>query len=96
MVNYLVFPGISDQEEEIEALIALVRKTGLSFVHLKNLCIDPRLYLQKMPRSEAPGLGMKKMVEILEQEFPDLELGYFNQPVKGNKAQGRGRHRKER
>lgn len=85
MVNYLVFPGISDQEEEIEALMDLIRKTGLNFVHLKNLCIDPRLYLKKMPRHEAPGVGMKKMVEILEHEFPDLELGYFNQPVQRSK-----------
>jgi pyruvate-formate lyase-activating enzyme len=85
MVNYLVFPGVSDQDEEIEALIALIHKTGLNFVHLKNLCIDPRLYLQRMPLRGAPGVGMKKMVEILEQEFPDLELGYFNQPVKSRK-----------
>lgn len=85
MVNDLVFPGVSDQEEEIEALIGLIRRTGLDFVHLKNLCIDPRLYLQKMPRREAPGVGMKKMVEILEEEFPDLDLGYFNQPVQRNK-----------
>ena len=91
MVNYLVFPGISDQEEEIEALIALIHKTGLNFVHLKNLCIDPRLYVRKMPRREAPGVGMKKMVEILEQEFPELELGYFNQPVRSDEAQDEGR-----
>jgi wyosine [tRNA(Phe)-imidazoG37] synthetase (radical SAM superfamily) len=87
MINYLVFPGISDQEEEIEALIGLIRKTGLNFVHLKNLCIDPRLYLQKMPKRNAAGVGMKKMVAILRQEFPDLELGYFNQPVKRPRAQ---------
>jgi pyruvate-formate lyase-activating enzyme len=81
MINYLVFPGISDQEEEIQALIALIRKTGLNFLHLKNLCIDPRLYLKHMPCGESPGVGMKKMVSTLEQELPDLELGYFNQPV---------------
>jgi pyruvate-formate lyase-activating enzyme len=81
MINYLVFPGISDQEAEIEALIALIRKTGLHFAHLKNLCIDPRLYLKQMPFKESPALGMKQMVSILEQEFPHLELGYFNQPV---------------
>lgn len=89
MINDLVFPGISDQEEEIEALISLIRKTGLNFVHLKNLCIDPRLYLQKMPRSEAPGVGIKKMVAILKHAFPDLHLGYFNQPVGGIKAKGK-------
>jgi pyruvate-formate lyase-activating enzyme len=81
MINYLVFPGISDQQEEIEALIALIRKTGLHFVHLKNLCIDPRLYLERIPFKESPGLGMKKMISILEQELPGIELGYFNQPV---------------
>lgn len=81
MINYLVFPGISDQEREIEALIDLIRKTGLNFVHLKNLCIDPRLYLKQMPFDASQALGTKTMVSILEQEFPDLELGYFNKPV---------------
>jgi len=81
MINYLVFPGISDQEGEIAALKELVRKTGINFIHLKNLNIDPQCYLEKMPKEESPGIGMKKMVAILEGEFPDLELGYFNQPV---------------
>jgi hypothetical protein len=40
------------------------------------------LYLRNMPETRAPGVGMKEMVTILQQEFPDLELGYFNQPVK--------------
>jgi pyruvate-formate lyase-activating enzyme len=93
MINYLVFPGISDQEEEIEALIALIRKTGLNFVHLKNLCIDPRLYLKHMRCGESPGVGMKNMVSILEQEFPHLELGYFNQPV-SKVSKGDGTRRK--
>ena len=102
MINYLVFPGVSDQEEEIEALIALIRKTGLNFVHLKNLCIDPRLYLREMPLDGSPGLGMKKMVSILEQELPGLELGYFNQPVTkvfrkdGKRRKGRGVRKKNK
>jgi len=82
MINYLVFPGISDQEEEIKALTDLIRKTGLNFVHLKNLCIDPQLYVEKMPRGRSKAVGMKKMVSLLKQGFPKLELGYFNQPVR--------------
>ena len=82
MINYLVFPGITDQEEEIEALSDLIRKTGLNFVHLKNLCIDPQLYVEKMPKSRSKAVGMKKMASLLKQEFPELELGYFNQPVR--------------
>lgn len=81
MVNYLVFPGITDQEAEIEALKELIQKTGVNFIHLKNLNIDPQLYLKEMPAPKSKGIGMKQMVKILKEEFPDVELGYFNQPV---------------
>jgi len=87
MINYLVFPGITDQEAEIEALARLVKKTRVNFLHLKNLCIDPTLYLRSMPGPKGPGIGMRRMAEILKAEFPDLTLGYFNQPVE--KAQTR-------
>ena len=82
MVNYLVFPGITDQEEEIEAMAELIRKTGLNFLHLKNLCIDPHLYMEKMPVAPSKGVGMRRMASTLKKEFPSLELGYFNRPVR--------------
>lgn len=82
MLNYLVFPGITDQEEEISALVGLIRRTGINFLHLKNLCVDPLFYLEKMPKEKSGGIGMKKMFSILKEEFPGLELGYFNQPVR--------------
>ena len=82
MINDLVFPGITDQEEEIEALLSLVRKTGVNFIHLKNLNIDPQLYVDRMPNTRSSGVGMKQMAGILQKEFPNLVLGYFNQAVR--------------
>ena len=82
MVNHLIFPGITDQEEEIEALSELIRETGLNFIHLKNLNIDPQLYLEKMPKARTACVGLRQMVKILREEFPDLQLGYFNQPLR--------------
>jgi wyosine [tRNA(Phe)-imidazoG37] synthetase (radical SAM superfamily) len=82
MVNYLVFPGITDQEEEIESLIGLIRKTGLNFLHLKNHNIDPQLYIRKMPLQGTRAIGMRRTVEILRRECPGLELGYFNKAVR--------------
>ncbi len=82
MINYLVFPGITDQEEEIETLSKLVRRTGVNFIHLKNLNIDPQLYMDRMPKTTSRAVGMKIMVRMLKEEFPDLELGYFNQAVR--------------
>ena len=81
MINYLVFPGVSDQEDEIEALGELIRTTGVNFIHFKNLNIDPELYLNKMPLTDSPAKGMKKMSELIKKNFPDIELGYFNQAV---------------
>ncbi len=82
MINYLVFPGISDQIAEMEALAALISKTGVNFLHLKNLCIDPDFYLEKMPQSDDNGIGMRKMADGFRSRFQDLKLGYFNQPVR--------------
>lgn len=80
MVNYLVFPGITDQEEEIGALSGLIRSTGINFLHLKNLNIDPALYVQEMPKSDSGAVGMRKLVALLREQFPHLRIGYFNQP----------------
>lgn len=82
MINYLIFPGINDQEEEIEALLALVRKTGINFIHLKNLNIDPQLYVNRIPNTRSRAVGIKQMVGLLKKEFPNLALGYFNQAVR--------------
>lgn len=89
MINYLIFPGVSDQEDEISALGELIKNTGVNFIHFKNLNIDPDFYLKSMPLTDSPAKGMKRMSEELKKAFPEIRLGYFNQPVE--KAQGAGR-----
>ena len=79
MINYLVFPGVSDQEEEYRALIRLLDRTGVDFVHLKNLCLDPDWYLKKIDPGDSPALGLRNMARLLKEERPGLKLGYFNQ-----------------
>ncbi|MCX8118015.1 MAG: radical SAM protein [Desulfobacterota bacterium] len=75
-INLLVFPGFTDREEELEGLIQLVRKTDLDLIQLRNLNIDPDLYLRAM--GEGTGIGIPKMVKVLKREFPRLRFGYFN------------------
>ncbi|MBN1905808.1 MAG: radical SAM protein [Deltaproteobacteria bacterium] len=86
MINYLIFPGVSDQEDEIIALGELIKNTGLNFIHFKNLNIDPDYYLKSMPLTDSPAKGMKRMAEMLIKDYPDIKLGYFNQTKK--EAQG--------
>ena len=75
-INLLVFPGFTDREAEVEGLIELIKDTNLDLVQMRNLNIDPDLYLKTMGRGE--GIGISKMIDILKKEFPFLQFGYFN------------------
>jgi pyruvate-formate lyase-activating enzyme len=75
-MNLLVFPGFTDREDEVEGLIGLIRKTNLDLIQMRNLNIDPDLYLKTMGRGE--GMGIAQMVDVLKKEIPSLQFGYFN------------------
>ncbi|MFU8857457.1 MAG: radical SAM protein [Deferrisomatales bacterium] len=82
-LNLLVFPGVTDQPGEADALERLVEETGLHMVHLRNLSIDPRLYLEHLPPAVREGrgaLGLRSLAVRLKRRFPRLDLGYFNRP----------------
>jgi pyruvate-formate lyase-activating enzyme len=77
MLNYLVFPGITDREDEVEALIALIEETGVDLVQMRNLSIDPELYWRTM-NVEGEGMGMVEMMARVKDRIPRLQYGYFN------------------
>ncbi len=77
MLNYLVFPGISDREDEIDALLKLIDATKIDLIQMRNLAIDPLLYWQKMG-VDGRGIGMKKMLDRIKGEVPRIQFGYFN------------------
>ena len=81
MINYLIFPGVNDSEEEYEALKALISATNLDFIHFKNLCIDPKVYMDCVGKEEGSTLGIRGMFELLKNDFPDVEIGYFNKNI---------------
>lgn len=77
MLNYLVFPGVNDQREEIDALSRLIDEIGIDLIQMRNLSIDPAMYLQAL-KPEGQGIGMLAMLKELKQRFPALQFGYFN------------------
>lgn len=76
-INYLIFPGVTDREEEIEAMIDFAKRTGLRLIQLRNLNIDPESYLELIPKAQGEIYGMKQMIEIFEQELPDVVIGSY-------------------
>jgi pyruvate-formate lyase-activating enzyme len=82
-LNYFVFPGVSDREREVEALIDLVAETGVSMIQWRNLNLDPELYVQTLGGSEAlldsgDAIGVLGLLEELRAQFPKLRFGYYN------------------
>ncbi|HEX9037201.1 MAG TPA: radical SAM protein [Ktedonobacterales bacterium] len=81
-INLLCFPGLIDAEDEVAALIAFLRETGVRLVQLRNLNIDPEVFLPKVPPADGAPMGMRAFVATLRRELPEVEVGNFTRPVK--------------
>jgi wyosine [tRNA(Phe)-imidazoG37] synthetase (radical SAM superfamily) len=81
-INYFVFPGMTDSEEEYEALRKMITETGLDMIQWRNFNIDPDWYLGKIGTIETgDAMGVQHLMELLRDEFPLLKFGYFNPPM---------------
>ncbi|WP_298069195.1 radical SAM protein [uncultured Mailhella sp.] len=87
-LNLLYFPGITDCEEEIEALVELINTCGVQFIQLRNLNIDPELYLKLMEGIDfGPSVGLSNFRKRLKKYCPGLRFGYFNPFVDEDKKE---------
>ncbi|RKY54374.1 MAG: radical SAM protein [Candidatus Neomarinimicrobiota bacterium] len=77
-INFFVFPGFTDQPDEIEALESLIRNYNIDMIQWRNLNIDHEWYWEEMNPLAQDGIGIKKMIEYFRGKFPDLKHGYFN------------------
>ncbi|MES2881016.1 MAG: radical SAM protein [Bacteroidota bacterium] len=81
-INYFVFPGMTDSVAEYEALRQLIIDTDLRMIQWRNFNIDPDWYLGKINVADSGEiLGVKQLMQLLRDEFPDLRYGYFNPPI---------------
>ena len=95
-INYFVFPGMTDCIEEYEALRHLIRSTGLKMIQWRNFNIDPDWYLEKIDwKDTGEIMGIKQMMDLIHDEFPDLKFGYYNPPmerIKGDFSENFAHH----
>jgi len=78
-INYFVFPGMTDTVEEYEALRKLIIDTDLCMIQWRNFNIDPDWYMGKIGvHDTGEMLGVKQLMDLLREEFPNLRFGYFN------------------
>jgi len=78
-INLLYFPGLSDTEEEIAALVELIQAYRINFLQLRSLNIDPELYMELLaPVAPGPSVGFGNFRKRLRKACPWLGFGYFN------------------
>lgn len=88
-INYLVFPGVTDTEAELEAISSFIEVCGLDLIQMRNLNIDPELYRDRLPLGTVrEGFGMGTFMRRVSERFPHLHFGYFN-PAKETYARWR-------
>ncbi len=81
-LNYFILPGVTDSEQELEALYRFIESHSPDFIQLRNLNIDPEWYLNilKFPE-ESSSLGIRRWLGLIKQDYPALRFGYFNPQV---------------
>jgi len=79
-VNYLNCPGVTDAQQEVDALFAFIRDHDINMIQWRNLNYDPLAYFAAMEAvaSGGPAMGMARLIQALKKEFPTLVHGYFN------------------
>ncbi len=81
-LNLLLFPGLTDREEEVDALETIIRKYGINMVQFRNLNIDPDLLTGLMPPAKGEIIGVPELIERFRQ-IPGLKVGNFTHPAPG-------------
>lgn len=80
-INLLYFPGVTDTAEEAGALKEIFGKAAVDMIQLRNLNIDPEVYVRALPAGvQQRGMGIREFMKDLKEEFPHLRFGYFNPP----------------
>lgn len=60
----------------------LIIDTDLCMIQWRNFNIDPDWYLGKIGVVETGEiLGVKQLMELIREEFPNLKFGYYNPPM---------------
>lgn len=79
-LNLLVFPGVTDTEEEVGKLVRLLTQHPVRVLQMRNLNLDPDDALDVLDPRGA-GMGIRDLVARVQAALPDVRLASFNTPV---------------
>ncbi|HEY8692804.1 MAG TPA: radical SAM protein [Chloroflexota bacterium] len=74
-INLLTFPGITDDSEEVEALVDMLTTTGAELVQLRNLNLDPEQLFASLEGIDFAPIGIRAMAARFKQA--GLQVGSY-------------------
>jgi wyosine [tRNA(Phe)-imidazoG37] synthetase (radical SAM superfamily) len=79
-LNYFIFPGLTDQPEEMTGLVKLLKEHAVDFIQMRNLNIDPEWYMQKLElfHIETRPVGIIEWMQEIKKQVSWIRFGYFN------------------
>ncbi|MHB8618096.1 MAG: radical SAM protein [Chloroflexota bacterium] len=89
-VNLLTFPGVTDDEDEVAALVDLFRETGVELIQLRNLNIDPEQLFDSFEGVSFRPIGIRAMAARFRSA--GLAVGSYTHARPANRAVSDPRH----
>lgn len=77
-LNLLAFPGFTDRKEEIDALCALIDRTGLQKVQIRNLNIDCDYFYEQCHFEKEKSEGMDQLIAAFHRV--GVAVGNYSRP----------------
>ena len=77
-LNYLFYPGVSNQSLETKALYEFIAETDIQQLQLRNLNLDPEKLAEKVIQEELP--TVLQWLTGLKKKFPKLLIGNYSRP----------------
>ena len=77
-LNLLAYPGFTDREQRAQALVRLVRDYGVRQIQMRNLNCDPRLMEPFCQGEAGPVLGMRRLLQYLQDQLPAVDIGSYS------------------
>ncbi|MEG2212396.1 MAG: radical SAM protein, partial [Clostridiales bacterium] len=74
-LNLLAYPGFTDDQRRLDALIALVREAEIKQIQIRNLNCGPALMRDFV--ADSWGMGMRQMIERLKDQLPGVQIGNY-------------------
>jgi hypothetical protein len=77
----LFFPGFNDRPEEEGAWREFLKETDIDMIQVRNLNIDPDLFLATMPKQKQKPIGATAFLEGIKLDFPKIAIASFSHYV---------------